>query len=69
MLPFTETATKVGRPFRNANPLVPWSDLDPMRNDLDPEYPEVKLNRVWRFVSGDLPGLVAKLRRGRFPEE
>ncbi len=66
ILHFTETATKVGRPFRNANPLIPWDDLDRLRNDLVHEYPEVKADKLWRFVHGDLPGLVAKLRRARF---
>jgi uncharacterized protein with HEPN domain len=69
ILHFTETATKLGRAFRNANPLIPWDELDRLRNDLVHEYPEVKAEKVWRFLSGDLPGLVAKLRRARFPEE
>ena len=67
ILHFTETATKLGRTFRNANPLIPWDELDRLRNDLVHEYPEVKAERVWRFLSDDLPGLVAKLRRARFP--
>jgi uncharacterized protein with HEPN domain len=67
ILHFTETATKVGRPFRNLNPLVPWGDLDQLRNDLVHEYPEVKAERVWGFVREDLPGLVQKLRRARYP--
>ena len=67
ILHFAETATKVGRPFRNLNPLIPWDDLDQLRNDLVHEYPEVKAERVWRFVQEDLPGLAQKLRRARFP--
>lgn len=67
VLHFTETATKIGRPFRNANPRVPWEDLDRLRNDLVHDYPEVRADKVWRFVHDDLPGLVAKLRRARFP--
>lgn len=69
ILHFTETATKLGRTFRNANPLVPWDELDRLRNDLALEYPEVKAENVWRFLTDDLPGLVAKLRRARFPVE
>ncbi len=68
ILHFTETATKLGRPFRNANPLLPWDELDRLRNDLVHEYPEVKAEKIWRFLSDDLPGLVAKLRRARYPE-
>ncbi len=69
ILHFTETATKLGRAFRSANPLIPWDDLDRLRNDLVHEYPEVKAERVWRFLSDDLPGLVMRLRRARFPRE
>ncbi|EQD67810.1 protein containing DUF86 [mine drainage metagenome] len=69
ILHFAETATKLGRAFRNANPLVPWVELNRLRNDLVHEYPEVKAERVWRFVSDDLPGLVVKLRRVRYPVE
>ncbi len=69
ILHFTETATKVGRPFRNANPLIPWDDLDQLRNDLVHEYPEVKADPVGRFVHSDLPGLVTKLRRARYPSD
>jgi len=68
ILHFTETATKLGRPFRNANPVLPWNELDRMRNDLVHEYPEVKAERVWRFLTDDLPGLVAKLRKVRYPD-
>lgn len=67
ILRFTETATKLGQPFRKANPLLPWDALDRLRNDLVHEYPEVKAERVWGFLRDDLPGLVAKLRRARYP--
>jgi len=67
ILHFAETATKLGRPFRTANRLLPWDELDRLRNDLVPEYPEVKAERVWRFLAVDLPGLVVKLRRARYP--
>ncbi len=69
ILHFAETATKLGRPFRNANPLFPWDALERLRNDLVHEYPEVKAERVWRFLTDDLSPLVAKLRRARFPED
>ncbi|MHB8352712.1 MAG: HepT-like ribonuclease domain-containing protein [Thermoplasmata archaeon] len=67
ILHFTETATKLGRAFRNANPLIPWDELERLRTDLVHEYPEVKSESVWRFLSDDLPGLVVKLRRARYP--
>jgi uncharacterized protein with HEPN domain len=67
ILHFTETATKLGRSFRNINPGIPWDDLDRLRNDLVHEYPEVKADKLWRFVHDDLPALASKLRRSRFP--
>lgn len=68
VLHFAETATRIGTAFRHANPRVPWEDLDRLRNDLVHDYPEVKAERVWRFVQEDLPGIVTKLRRPHFPE-
>lgn len=69
ILHFTESATKLGKSFRRANPLLPWEELERLRNDLVHEYPEVKAERVWRFLNDDLPILVSKLRRARFPSE
>jgi uncharacterized protein with HEPN domain len=68
VLRFTETGTKVGRSFRQANPVIPWEDIDQLRNDLVHEYPEIKADKVWRFISADLPGMVAKLKRANYPE-
>jgi|SRR5580700_9323240 uncharacterized protein with HEPN domain len=68
VLHLTETGTKVGQSFRLANPLVPWEDIDQLRNDLVHEYPEIKADRVWRFIQDDLPSIVAKLKRARFAE-
>ena len=69
VLHFAETATKLGRSFRNSNPMIPWDALEKVRNDLVHEYPEVKAERGWRFLNDDLPPLVAKLRKARFPSE
>ncbi len=69
ILHFAEPATRLGRPFRNANPRIPWDELDRLRNDLVHECPEVKAERIWRFLTDDLPGLVEKLLRARFPVE
>lgn len=66
VLHFAETATKLGREFRNANPRIPWDDIDRMRNDLIHESPHVSAEMVWKFVRVDMPGIVAKLRKGRF---
>ena len=67
VLHFAETATKLGRSFRNANPMIPWGALEKLRNNLGHEYPEVKAERLWRFLRDDLPPLVTKLRKARFP--
>ena len=69
ILHFSETATKLGRSFRKANPRLPWDAVDTLRNDLVHEYAAIKSERVWRFVQDELPGLVTKLRRARFVEE
>ncbi|MCI4319219.1 MAG: DUF86 domain-containing protein [Thermoplasmata archaeon] len=69
ILHFTETATKLGSSFREANPRLPWESLGAVRNDLVHEYAEIKAEKVWRFVREDLPGLVAKLRRARFSRD
>lgn len=50
ILHLTETATKLGRPFRNANPLIPWDDLDRLRNDLVPRPPAECGTRICRAV-------------------
>lgn len=68
-LHFTETGTKVGRSFRRANPQIPWEDLDQLRNDLVHEYPEVKADKVWRFIHDDLPAIVGRLKHARYPGE
>ncbi len=67
-LHFTETGTKIGQSFRKANPMVPWEDIDQLRNDLVHEYPEMKAERVWRFIHDDLPSIVAKLKRANYPD-
>ena len=69
ILHFTETATKLGRPIRHGNPLLPWDALERLRNDLVHAYPEVKAERAWRFLIDDLSPVVAKLRRARFSAE
>lgn len=68
-LQFTETGTKVGRSFRRANPLIPWEDLDQLRNDLAHEYPEVKADKVWKLIHDDLPVIMGRLEHARYPGE
>lgn len=69
VLHFLESSTKLGQRFRRQNPLLPWSELDRLRNDLVHEYPEVRAEAVWRFVTNDLPRLVSQLRRASFSTE
>jgi uncharacterized protein with HEPN domain len=68
ILHFVETATILSRPFRKANPLVPWAAVDELRNNLVHEYWEIKAEKIWRFVEDDLPALMSKLKRARFTE-
>ncbi len=67
VLQFLESGTKLGRSFRNANPLVPWALIDELRQEMTHDYPEVAPERVWSFARERIPGIVRKLRRARFP--
>jgi uncharacterized protein with HEPN domain len=66
-----EAAEKLGRPFKSANPLVPWDRLRELRRGLahpyDPGADQTHIGQTWRFARGDLPGIVRKLRTAKFP--
>jgi uncharacterized protein with HEPN domain len=69
VLQFLESGTKLGRPFRNANPNVPWELIEELRQDMTHDYPEVSPEAVRAFAVERMPGIVRKLRRARFPVE
>jgi uncharacterized protein with HEPN domain len=62
-----------GRPFRRANPSIPWDDLRRFRFDsahpYDARSKPVNYEEVWRFASSDLPSIARKFRVVKFPKE
>lgn len=64
---FLESGTKLGKPFRNANPLIAWSRIDAFRQDMVHNYPEVSPGEVLAFAREVVPATARRLRRARFP--
>ncbi len=58
-----EAASRVSRPFCEAHPEIPWSEVTGMRHRIVHDYFAVDYQRLWDTVRGDLPPLVAQLRR------
>jgi uncharacterized protein with HEPN domain len=56
-----EAASKLGRPFQETHPSIPWAQIIAMRNILVHEYFGMDLEAVWQVVKRDLPELKAKL--------
>lgn len=46
-----ETAKKVSKELRSANPQVPWSDMSGMRDVLIHDYIDVDINIVWKTAT------------------
>lgn len=69
VLQFLESGTKLGRPFRHANPLVTWDTIDELRQEMTHDYPEVSPERVRAFARERIPRIVRRLRRARFPAD
>jgi uncharacterized protein with HEPN domain len=69
---FAEAAEKVGRPFKSANPDVPWDRLRELRRMVAHPYDvgadPMRVDQTWRFARNDVPRIVRKLRRPRFPK-
>ncbi|MGB4224395.1 MAG: DUF86 domain-containing protein [Syntrophorhabdus sp.] len=57
-----ETASKLGRAFHEAHPVIPWAQIIAMRNILIHEYFGMDLGAVWNTIERDLPELKAKLK-------
>jgi uncharacterized protein with HEPN domain len=66
---FAEAAEKVSRPFKSANPRIPWDALRPLRKGVAHPYDfgalRVNAEEVWRFGALDLPRIVRQLRGPR----
>jgi uncharacterized protein with HEPN domain len=58
-----EAARKVSESFRARQPEIPWRRIIGLRNILAHEYGEIKHERIWALISGEIPGLVRILAR------
>jgi uncharacterized protein with HEPN domain len=69
---FAEAAEKVGKAFKGANPGVPWARLRDLRrmvaHPYDPGADPTHIAQTWRFARDDVPPMVRKLRRSKFPK-
>lgn len=63
-----EAASRVSKPFREANPQIPWRAIIGMRHKVVHDYMAVDLDRVWDTVSEELPSLIAELEKLLPPE-
>jgi len=63
-----ESADQASQRFKRANPLVPWPDLRELRNLLVHQDMRPQPDRVWAFVTKQLPLVERRLRRARFTE-
>lgn len=64
---FLESGTKLGKPFRNANPLVAWSRIDAFRQEMVHDYPEITPEESLAFAREVVPTVARRLQRARFP--
>lgn len=68
---FAEAAEKVSRPFKTANPQIPWDRLRELRHDVAHPYDtgsnSITVEQTWRFARDDAPKIVRQLRHARFP--
>jgi uncharacterized protein with HEPN domain len=56
-----EAVRRVSRQIRHAHPEVPWVRISNQRNVIIHEYDDVRLTRIWRVVTHDVPALIAVL--------
>lgn len=57
-----EAARRVSDGFKDEHPGVPWRQIVGLRNLLAHEYGDIRDERVWQIVSGDLPALIDHLK-------
>lgn len=66
---FEEAANALGAAFRKANSSIPWSPIFKIRSDLSHPYQRsYDPEKLWRFVTDDLPKIARRLRSVRFPK-
>lgn len=58
-----KAAAHVSGEGRQRRPTIPWVGIVGLRNRLIHGYDQVDLDILWDIVEGDLPDLVAELRR------
>jgi uncharacterized protein with HEPN domain len=54
-----EAARKISSEFKEAHPVIPWSEIIGMRNRLIHEYFRVIPEKVWEVIVKDIPSLIA----------
>lgn len=68
-----EAAGKLPRSFREANPQIPWEELDEFRFMFAHPYEDATFappdhDRAWRFAVEHVPSINRRLERPRFPK-
>jgi uncharacterized protein with HEPN domain len=62
-----EAGETVSRPFKTANPAIPWDDLRKFRAEVahpyDRDASRVAVDQLWTFARGDAPRIARQLRR------
>jgi uncharacterized protein with HEPN domain len=58
-----EAAAHVSELLRQAHADIPWGEIVSLRNRLIHGYDKVDLDVLWQIVQGDLPPLIADLKR------
>lgn len=56
-----EAARNVSRAFQDAHPEIPWRRIIRLRNVLAHEYGEIRQERIFAIVTGQIPALVKLL--------
>lgn len=56
-----EAARGVSAEFQEAHPGIPWQEVIGMRHRLVHDYLSVDVERVWKTIQEDIPGLIAQL--------
>jgi uncharacterized protein with HEPN domain len=58
-----EAASRVTAATRQQMPDIPWSQIISLRHRLIHGYDSIDLDILWKILTGDLPVLIAQLRR------
>ena len=58
-----EAARRVSPVFRESHSEIEWTQIIALRNRLIHGYDAINLDILWQILTGDFPGLIAKLER------